>query len=125
MKQIIYVGIAGAVGALCRYLCSIWLFAKITFPFATFTINIVGTFILCTITFRMIHSLEMRPILKKAITTGFLGSFTTFSAFSIETAAFIEQGKMLVAGSYVFLTVLGGLVASIVATAIAKRRATV
>ena len=80
--------LGGALGALSRYLINV-VMQHPSFPFvteklsyATFTVNILGSFFLAFIVFGFGDN--WRPELKLAITTGFLGSFTTFSTFEVQ-----------------------------------------
>lgn len=107
MKQALYVGMAGAFGAICRIGIGELLDGS---PIATLTVNLLGTFILCLLSAGVIQRLTSDQQLQTAITTGFLGSFTTFSAFSMETVSLIQNGKMMLAGLYVIVSVLGGLI---------------
>lgn len=79
------------------------------FPIATFMVNIIGTFLLCFLVAGMVEKLNAKKDVQDAITTGFLGSFTTFSALSMETVLLVENGQGLLALSYVSLSILCGL----------------
>ncbi|MHA6260199.1 fluoride efflux transporter FluC [Sporosarcina sp. CAU 1771] len=109
MKQVLMIGLAGALGAFARVSVGEVLAGESGFPFATFTVNIVGTFVLCFIITGAWRQLHLRKELEGAVTTGFLGSFTTFSALSIETLLLFENGNYLIALLYVGLSILGGL----------------
>lgn len=108
------IALGAMVGALARhYLSSLVAgLAGHGFPWGTLCVNIVGAFLLGTLVswfaLRQGVSLEVRGFL----VVGLLGSFTTFSAFSLETLLLIERGAYLTAGGYiltsVFLTI-GGL----------------
>ena len=108
------VGIAGIAGALLRYAIGIyfnqWWFHA--FPLATFITNMAGSFILGWLTtflprFKFIH-----PYFAKALGTGLIGSFTTFSTFSVETVELIFASKWGMAILYVLLSLWGGLLFS-------------
>lgn len=107
MIEVIIVGAGGFLGAALRYLCSLWL-GKISpgdFPIATLVVNIVGSFLIGFLsqTLSTIYPENKRLLLFS--TTGFMGGFTTFSTFSLETLNLFQNGKILFAGLNVILSV--------------------
>lgn len=105
----LYIGIAGALGAISRYIVGILFFSDSLFPFATLFVNLVGCYALAFITSRVFHFSNQ---LKTAIGTGFIGSFTTFSALSVETVGLFEQDHVLLAVIYLALSIVGGIILS-------------
>ncbi len=82
----------------------------ISFPAGTWAVNITGSFLLgFLMSMGLNHADQIGYDLKLALTTGFLGSYTTFSAFSYETCQLIRGGKFLTALSYVAASVGCGL----------------
>ncbi|WP_060210060.1 fluoride efflux transporter FluC [Sporosarcina koreensis] len=110
MKQAIFVGIAGALGAICRVGIGRLFEGTSGFPFGTLTANLAGTFFLCLLSAGVIQRLIADKQLQTAVTTGFLGSFTTFSAFSIETVNLFQNGQIMLAILYFAISITGGLV---------------
>ena len=107
----LYVAIFGAIGAAARYWISITLEAGL-FPYNTLLINMIGCFLLAII-FRYLATFSM--ISKALITglgTGLIGSFTTFSTFSIQTADLILDGKYIIAGLYIITSLVGGFLSA-------------
>lgn len=100
--MIFWVAAGGAVGAAARYLVNVtagkWLGSE--FPWGTFAANVAGCFVMGVLISLMAHrwnvSLEMRAFL----TTGVLGGFTTFSAFSLDFAVLYERKAYLLAALY-------------------------
>ncbi len=97
MGQIFAIALGGASGAVLRFLVSTGIYNWLgrSFPYGTLTVNILGSFLIGLLTEvlileRVAISLEFRS----AILVGFLGSFTTFSTFSLETSYLIEQGHL-------------------------------
>jgi CrcB protein len=96
------------------------------FPYATMTINIVGSLAMGLIAgyfaFRGGDGLfgQMSQHWRLFLTTGVLGGFTTFSAFSLDFAMLWERGAMGGAAFYLLASVVGSLVAVFVALAVAK-----
>ena len=113
MKYII-VGIAGIFGALSRYylgftIDTLW---HHVLPLATLTINLIGCFLLALLT-TYIARLNILPSeVITGIGTGFIGSFTTFSTFSVETIQLINHSYFSIAFLYVSCSMLGGLIMS-------------
>lgn len=98
------------IGAVLRYSIG-WLMVlwwNGSFPFATLLANYIGCFLLPFLSFKL--SGAVSPNVQKAVTTGVIGSFTTFSAFSVETIALFESGKLVEGWLYLCLSIIGGLV---------------
>ena len=118
---IVFLG--GGVGAAMRHgvnLATARLFGT-AFPFGTLTVNVVGSFLMGA----LVIVLERRGAshLMPLITTGFLGGFTTFSAFSLDTVSLIEGGRTGAALLYIAASVLVSLAA--LAAGLAAARALV
>ncbi|WP_114167142.1 fluoride efflux transporter CrcB [Exiguobacterium sp. TNDT2] len=110
----VYVGVAGALGALARYgigmaIASSW---TSVFPLGTLVINLMGSFILGWLTHFLFRSGRLSPTVVTALGTGFIGSFTTFSTFSVETIQLLEAGALGSALFYVTLSLGLGLLSS-------------
>lgn len=102
-----WVAAGGALGAVARFLISTWLFLPGRFPWATLAINIAGS-----LAIGMVWGLgQSQPWFEQwgryLVVVGLLGGFTTFSAFSIETAALLESGRHGQALGYVLASVIG------------------
>lgn len=108
MEQIILVAIGGASGAVLRYLSVRGVGALIGETAAgTMFVNVVGSaaigVAIVVLTERFPESLaRLAPL----VITGFLGGFTTFSAFSADTLRLAEDGRVMVAVAYIAGTVL-------------------
>lgn len=106
----------GALGALCRYLTNegFRLYVQqgtnaLPYPFATLSVNILGSFLLSLLLFS--SHLNLNPQLKLAIGTGFLGALTTFSTFEVESFKLLEGGNPLAALLYMAGSVVLGFAA--------------
>lgn len=107
----LFVGIGGVIGSLLRYLLSnlilnIW---GEGFPIGTFLINLSGAFLLGLITSSLVIPKKLHPNLLAAISTGVIGSYTTFSTFCLETVQLIESEHYFKGFLYIFISLLGGL----------------
>ena len=107
------VALGGACGAALRYLTGVGVlrsFGHQDFPLAIITVNVVGSFLMGV--FVVAAAQKGLTHLSPLVMTGLLGGFTTFSAFSLESANLIERGAFGQAAVYVFLSVglsVGGL----------------
>ncbi|WP_284638870.1 fluoride efflux transporter CrcB [Paenibacillus silviterrae] len=106
---IVYIGLAGAAGAMTRYAISLLMNPStvLTLPWGTLTANLAGCFLISALL--SCKRLEARPRLRTAMTTGFVGSFTTMSTLSAELFVLLQHQLWLTAGLYVTASWLGGL----------------
>ncbi|GAB2823450.1 fluoride efflux transporter FluC [Ferruginibacter profundus] len=110
-KNFLLVGLGGALGSMLRYATSLLISFK-TFPFATLTINIVGSFIIGLV---LAFSLKDEAFLnnwKLFLATGLCGGFTTFSAFSAENVVLLQNEKYLLALLYIVISIIAGIAAA-------------
>lgn len=109
----IYVGIAGALGAILRYFIGISLFTNSVFPWATLMINLIGSLLLAWLTTSFFKKIAVSPSIASAIGTGFVGSFTTFSTLSVETVELFNNHHLVLGVIYVVISLFGGILMSI------------
>lgn len=110
--NLIYVMIGGFFGSISRYSLGEWIHINNGYPLGTFSINLIGCFALgWLLTFISIKRI-IKPQLSLLLGTGFIGSFTTFSTFSIETIQLLEKGHLLQALFYVLSSILFGILFS-------------
>ncbi|MBW8185454.1 fluoride efflux transporter CrcB [Shewanella nanhaiensis] len=96
MNNILFVALGGSIGAVFRYLISIFmvqLFGS-AFPFGTLLVNIIGSFLMGVI-YALGQVSEVSPEIKALVGVGLLGALTTFSTFSNETLLLIQGGAWL------------------------------
>lgn len=108
VKKTLLIGFAGALGAMLRIAIGQIMIKEVGFPITTFIVNIIGTFLLCFIVVGGAKKLSKKIDIQQAITIGFLGSFTTFSALSMETILLVENSQNFLAFTYVGLSILCG-----------------
>jgi len=100
--------LAGGSGALLRYMLSR---AAINLgwsalPFGTLIANVIGCFLIGYLSWALVQRWQVSNDVQVVVLTGFLGGFTTFSAFSLETVAMFEQGAGLRAMAYISISVI-------------------
>ncbi|MDC3417630.1 fluoride efflux transporter FluC [Aquibacillus salsiterrae] len=108
----VLVGLAGALGAMLRYLVGIALVSESPFPFSTLLINLIGCYLLAWLTTTLFNKLALSDYAKAAIGTGLVGSFTTFSAVSVETVLLFDRGSIVLGICYVIVSLIGGMAMS-------------
>jgi CrcB protein len=105
LKNFLLVGLGGAAGAMLRYAVYV-LFPVKDFPVATLLVNIIGSFIIgAVIAYSNSHETFLNNW-KLFLATGICGGFTTFSAFSAENIALLQNGKYNLAFIYILLSVV-------------------
>lgn len=113
-KELIYIFLGGGTGSVLRYCMQVALHERIipySFPWATFTVNILGSFLIglfYTLSARFNLSTEVRMLL----TTGLCGGFTTFSTFSNDGLIMIKQGFYSLFILYTLLSIVLGVIAA-------------
>ena len=108
MNMFLSVAVGGALGACARYGVAQVMLRQLGpgYPYGTLFVNIVGSFLMGV----LIETIALRwspsPELRVLLVTGFLGGFTTFSAFSLDVALMVEKGETLSAAWYVLMSVI-------------------
>lgn len=108
-ERMIFVAIGGFFGAICRFAISNWVKAHVNtvLPLATFGINLLGSFLL-----GICVGVGPSSSIQLLAGTGFLGAFTTFSTFSVESVRLYDSRGLLAAASYLCISCLcGGILA--------------
>jgi fluoride exporter len=113
----------GAVGALARAGVSRGLPAHPgAWPWATFSVNIVGALILAWLTTRLTEVAAPTRYWRPLIGTGFCGALTTFSTFQVETIRLARDGHAPLAAAYAAASIAAGMAAAVAATVAVRRR---
>src|SRR3990172_2073762 len=97
--KLLYVGIGGFLGAIARYLIGGWIMGsgRFAFPWGTLVINVTGSFVLGLFFALAIERYGIDGFWRPFFAIGFLGAYTTFSTFSLETMNLVESGSFLLA----------------------------
>ncbi|MDO1583764.1 fluoride efflux transporter CrcB [Rhizobium oryzicola] len=114
MLNVLLVAFGGAVGSVCRYLTGVFMTRLYgpMFPWGTLTVNVLGSFAIGFLTELVARRLNASMEMRLLIVTGFLGGYTTFSSFSLDTVALMERGASAAAVSYVVVSLVVSLAAT-------------
>ena len=106
--MILFIACGGALGAVMRYGASLGVYSLLGrgFPYGTMFVNVTGSLLIGLLSIVLLDRFNIGPEWRAAILVGLLGSFTTFSTFSIETLNLLEQGDMARAFANMFLSVV-------------------
>lgn len=119
---IIFVAIGGAAGSVLRYLNTLAInkFISHTYPFATFSINLLGCFIIGVLMGMIETKFIVNPNIKLLLVTGFCGGYTTFSTFSLENVLLLQGNHPFLALSYILGSLILGIIMTIIGLYIGK-----
>lgn len=120
--DVLAVAVGGLVGAVFRYLIGTWIHEIEGFPIATLLINLLGCFLLAYFLTKVGKKSSFHPHIKLAIGTGLIGSFTTFSTFSVEALHFLQNNQLDMAICYMGATIAGGGVLTILGVKLASHK---
>jgi CrcB protein len=97
LLQILAIAGGGAIGALARFYVSTGVYRLLgrDFPWGTLSVNVLGSFAMGLLFVLLLERSLVSAEVRSALLVGFLGAFTTFSTFSLETLTLVEQGEML------------------------------
>ena len=113
MMSVIAICIGACLGALARWQLGLWLNAGGLLPWGTLAANLIGGYAIgvCVGVFQALPQLD--PVWRLALVTGFLGALTTFSSFSAEVVAMLQEARYLLALFTAVLHLAGSLVLTV------------
>jgi fluoride exporter len=91
------------------------------FPYGTLTVNVLGSFLMGVLAEYLAERNGVPPAIRLLLTTGMLGGFTTFSTFSLDTAALWESNRSLAAFGYTAVSVCASIAALFLGLALVRR----
>lgn len=123
MKTLVLIAAGGSLGAVLRYLASdlVSSFAGKEFPYGTLFVNVTGSLLIGLLSVLLVDRLALDPEWRAALLVGVLGSYTTFSTFSLDTLNLIEQGNIGAAMTNMIFSVLICLAAAWVGITVARQ----
>jgi fluoride exporter len=113
LKNLFIVGMGGSLGAILRYLMSLWLTpqtATATLPYGTITVNFLGCFLIGFFATLAENKAWFSTEISLLLIIGFLGSLTTFSTFGNDSLNLMRQNAMAHALFNIGIQVMGGLI---------------
>jgi CrcB protein len=122
VRNFFLICLGGAIGTGARYLIATFAPQVLgtAFPYATLTVNVVGSFLLGAIMHVGLATNLMSPALRLVLATGVMGGFTTYSTFNYETMEYLREGAFGLAGLNVAVTLLLCLLAGALGLASAR-----
>jgi CrcB protein len=116
MHMVWYVALGGALGSVARYLAGLAIQGRsgLDFPVATLLVNVTGCLLLGFLVRYSLGSPAISPEIRGFLLTGLCGGYTTFSTFSYETVALLQDGDWRRAVLYVLLSLIGSLIGVVV-----------
>lgn len=97
--EILFITIGGFSGAICRFFISKSYLNKKGLPYGTMLVNLLGAFLL-----GLLYGLHIKGHLYALLGVGFMGAFTTFSTFKLESELFRKSKKMRSFYTYIFIS---------------------
>jgi fluoride exporter len=98
LLRILLIAFGGAIGSVFRYWMSIGVYSLLgrDFPYGTLAVNVLGSFAMGFLAMFFVERfVEVAGEMRSLLLIGFLGGFTTFSSFSIETLGLLENGELI------------------------------
>lgn len=109
MRSVLAIGLFGALGAIARWSVQQAVPRPGQVPWGTFTVNVAGALVAGLLVSLFARRFSLPMWIEEAVFVGFLGGFTTFSAFSLETALLLERGAVATGLLYAFGSLVGGI----------------
>lgn len=117
----IYLVVGGSLGTLARYLIANHSCRSMTNPFyGTITVNLIGCFLIGLVSFVLDKNFPAQIELRLLLVVGFLGAFTTFSTFILDSAVLMNQAKLFTGFLNIFISVVGGFMVFILGSYVGK-----
>ncbi len=120
LPKFLMVATGGAFGAMARYAVSISMPVTVGFPWATFIVNVLGSLLIGIAYVVLVENPVFPPFWRDLLVIGFLGAFTTFSTFSIETLGLLQSHELSVAAVYVVSSLIFCIVAAFLGVSLAR-----
>ena len=120
MERVLIIFGAGGAGCVARYLVALAI-GRRDFPYATLIVNLVGSFLIAFILELALLRKDIPANLQLALTTGFMGGFTTYSSFNFESTQLVIDGHAARGIVNICATLVGALGAGLLGLWLARR----
>ncbi|MBF6332921.1 fluoride efflux transporter CrcB [Nocardia transvalensis] len=115
------IAVGGSIGALARYgLSQLWPVPSGSFPWATFTVNVTGCFLIGVLMVLTTEAWIAHRLLRPFLAVGVLGGFTTFSTYAGEMRSLLQPGTVGLAFGYLAGTLICALLATLLAVRVTR-----
>jgi CrcB protein len=124
MLKLLLIALGGAAGTLARYGTGVALHrfgTRVGFPIGTLTVNLLGCLMIGFLGGAFLQRASVRPELQLMLTVGFLGGYTTFSTFGLETANMLMEGRYARAIAYLVVSNVVGIAMVVAGYALARQ----
>ncbi len=122
MNRFLLISLGAVLGANARYLVGLWSVERFSagFPVGTLLVNVTGSFVLGFLLTSLDGRLALPSDLRYLVGVGFLGAYTTFSSFSVETLVLLRDGNMTMGIANILANNFAGLAAALLGFALAR-----
>ena len=120
MNRVLIVFLSGGTGCVARYLVGLAV-GRRPFPYATLIVNLVGSFLIALVLELALLRKDIPTHLQLALTTGFMGGFTTYSSFNFETTQLVLDGHTARGVVNVAVTLVGAIATGLLGLWVARR----
>jgi len=112
MYKISLIAVAGLIGTLTRYWISGWAdrWWGGTFPFGTVLVNATGCFVIGFLFYVTQEKYLVDPTIRSALLVGFLGGYTTFSSYAVQSFNLLRDGEIFMASANLLVSNVAGLI---------------
>ncbi|MGI0490430.1 fluoride efflux transporter CrcB [Alkalinema pantanalense CENA528] len=123
LRAPIAIALGAIAGALARYYLTLWFTQRFgtDFPYGTFIINVSGCFLMGLVATLALDEQFVSPEMRLLLTTGFLGAYTTFSTYGLDTVNLIRLDRLIIAAGYGLGSAALGLLAVQAGTIVAQQ----
>ena|ERR1700722_4201267 len=123
LTNLLYIFLGGGAGSVMRYLMTVGVgraLPGVSFPWPTLGVNILGAFLIGILLEILALRMALTAPVRFLLVTGFLGGFTTFSAFSLEAALMLEKSAYIPLVAYIGASVIGTIAAVFIGSGLVR-----